>query len=273
MIKTWKSLFREPITYKTEVPFSQEDLAEPIRLNRATLQSVDNWIDEEAFARSYFQYGVPGFLKPVINQPIGYAPTYTDVMVLLAKRYFQKINYLEIGVSVGKNFFQLLNALDNTQFSAFDIEEINPVLARRLSAGTRTEWDTPGKSIKKNKSSLSQFTYKTNTVNYISGDVWDANSWAKMEGNKFNLVFSDALHTPEAILFEFEMLVKYGLLADRFIIVWDDLVGKMQHSFFKIIRKYNKVYQIKDIYLLEINGWVGKNEGPHSVGLISNFAF
>ena len=37
-----------------------------------------------------------------------------------------------------------------------------------------------------------------------------------MEGNQFNLVFSDALHTPEAILFEFEMLAKYGLLADKF---------------------------------------------------------
>lgn len=273
MIKTWKSLFREDIAYKTEIPFSLEELAEPIRTNRATLQSVNNWIDEEAFARSYFQYGVPGFLKPVINKPIGNAPTYTDVMVLLAKRYFQQLNYLEIGVSVGKNFFQLLNALDSARFSALDIEEINPVLAGKLSKGAKTEWDTPPGSIKKNKSSLSAFQYKSNTVSYLSGDVWDTNSWAKLEGNKFNLVFSDALHTPKAILFEFEMLVKYGLLADKFVIVWDDLVGKMTNSFFKIFRKYNKVYQVKDIYLLEINGWVGQNEGPHSVGIISNFAF
>ena len=273
MIKSLKNLFREEVAYKTAVPFSPEELAEPIRLNRATLQSVDNWIDEEAFARSYFQYGVPGFLKPVINEPIGDAPTYTDVMVLLAKRYFQQLNYLEIGVSVGKNFFQLLNSLDKTKFSAFDIEEINPVLARKLTPGAKTEWETPAGSIKKNRSSLSQFAYKNNTVNYLSGDVWDTNSWARLEGNKFNLVFSDALHTPKAILFEFEMLVKYRLLDDRFIIVWDDLVGKMKNSFFRIFRKYNKVYGIKDIYLLEINGWVGQNEGPHSVGIISNFAF
>jgi len=85
------------------------------------------------------------------------------------------------------------------------------------------------------------------------------------------MVFSDALHTPKAILFEFEMLVKYNLLNDKFVIVWDDLVGKMQNSFYKIIRKYDKQYNIKDIYLMNINGWVGQNEAPHTVGIISNF--
>jgi hypothetical protein len=57
------------------------------------------------------------------------------------------------------------------------------------------------------------------------------------------------------------------------VIVWDDLVGKMQQSFYKIIRQYNKAYGIRDIYLLSVNGWVGQHEGPHSVGIISNFEF
>jgi hypothetical protein len=94
----------------------------------------------------------------------------------------------------------------------------------------------------------------------------------KLKGNKFNIVFSDALHSPKAILFEFEMLVKYDLLDKRFIIVWDDLVGKMKNSFFRIIKKYDKKYDIKDIYLMNINGWIGENEAPHTVGLISNFS-
>ena len=67
------------------------------------------------------------------------------------------------------------------------------------------------------------------------------------------------------------MLVKYNLLDEKFVIVWDDLVGKMRNSFFKIIKKYNQNFQIKDVYLLNINGWVGQNEKPHSVGIISNF--
>ncbi|HEY4108757.1 class I SAM-dependent methyltransferase [Puia sp.] len=273
MLTILKDLFQKEIPYKSVIPFSAAELEEPIRTNRASLQKVETWIDEEAFARSYFQYGVPGSIKAVIDQPIGNTPTYTDLMVLLAKRYFQSVNYFEIGVSVGKNFFQLMNALDNVRLTAFDIEEINPVLAKKLTPGKRTEWDTPAGSIKKNRSSLSNFSFGGKAVNYLSGDVWDANSWAKLEGNKYNLVFSDALHTPKAILFEFEMLVKYRLLDDRFIIVWDDLVGKMKNSFFRIIRQYNKVYGIKDIYLLDINGWVGEHEQPHSVGIISNFAF
>jgi len=273
MLNALKSLFQKEVPYKSKSPFSGQELASYISANRNSLQLVNNWVDEEAFARSYFKYGVPDFIKAVINQPIGNEPTYTDLMTLIADRYFQQqVNYLEIGVSVGKNFFQMLNALDKARFTAFDIEEINPVLAGKLTKGDRTEWDTPAKSIKKNRSSLSEFTFNNKPVHYLSADVWDTKSWAKLEGNRFNIVFSDALHTPQAILFEFEMLVKYRLLDDRFVIVWDDLVGKMKQSFFRIIRKYNEVYGIKDVYLLDINGWVGQNEQPHSVGIISNFA-
>jgi len=269
----WKNLFFKEVAYKSTIPFPPEALESHIRTNRNSLKLVDNWIDEEAFTQSYFKYGVPDFIEAVINKPIGDAPTYTDLMTLIAEKYLGQVNYLEIGVSVGKNFFQLLNALENSRFTAFDIEEINPVLARQMTKGPRTEWNTPADSIKKNASSLSEFNFRDKKVSYLSADVWDSNSWAKMEGNKFNLVFSDALHTPEAILFEFEMLVKYRLLDERFVIVWDDLVGKMQRSFFRIIRKYNEVYGIRDIYLLDINGWVGQNEAPHTVGIISNFTF
>jgi hypothetical protein len=241
MMSVLKRLFQKEAPYRTSPPFRPEDLAGPIRVNRETLQLVGDWINEDAFARSFFKYGVPDFLRPMINQPIGDAPTYTDLMTLIAQRHFSRINYLEIGVSVGKNFFQLLNALNNAGLTGFDIEEINPVLADRLSSMSRTEWPTPSDSIKKTPSSLSTYTFDTKKVNYLSADVWDANSWSKLEGNKFNLVFSDALHTPQAILFEFEMLVKYRLLDERFVIVWDDLVGKMRNSFFKIIRKYNEI--------------------------------
>ena len=273
MINPLKSLFQKEITAKSDIPFTAEQLAGPIRTNRSSLGLIDNWIDEGAFARSYFQYGVPGFLKPLINKPIDDSPTYTDLMTFIAKKYFEEINYLEIGVSVGKNFFQMLHGLQNARLTGFDIEEINPIIEKKLLAGARTEWATPAGSIKKNASSLKTYTFGDKKVNYLSADVWDTNSWAKLEGNKYNIVFSDALHTPKAILFEFEMLYKYRLLDEKFIIVWDDLVGKMRNSFFSIIRKYNKVYQIKDIYLLEVNGWVGQHEGAHSVGIISNFAF
>ncbi|MES1160080.1 MAG: class I SAM-dependent methyltransferase [Bacteroidota bacterium] len=273
MINPLKSLFQKEIPAKSNIPFTAEQLAGDIRTNRSSLRLIDNWINEEAFARSYFQYGVPGFLKPLINKPIDDSPTYTDLMTFIAKKYFEQVNYLEIGVSVGKNFFQMMHSLQQAQLTGFDIEEINPIIEKELKVRDKKEWPTPAGSIKKNASSLTTYTFGDKKVNYLSADVWDANSWAKLEGNKYNIVFSDALHTPKAILFEFEMLFKYQLLDEKFIIVWDDLVGKMRNSFFKIIRKYNEVYNIKDIYLLEVNGWVGQHESPHSVGIISNLLF
>ena len=165
----------------------------PILANRQTLQLIDNWIDDKAFAASFFNYGVPDFIKAVINKPIGDAVTYTDLMLLIAKKYFEKVNYLEIGVSVGKNFFQLLKALQDAGLTGFDIEEINPVLEKQLAFTGKEEWATPKKSIKKNSSSLKFYEYGDKKVSYLSADVWDEQSWAKLKGNKYNIVFSDAL--------------------------------------------------------------------------------
>jgi hypothetical protein len=166
-----------------------------------------------------------------------------------------------------------LNAHEKANFTGFDIEDINPVLERRMGLISKKEWITPPDSIKKNPSYLNTYSYKGNDVQYLCADVWDENSWSKLEGNKHNLIFSDALHSPEAILFEFKMLVKYKLLDRDFVIVWDDLVGKMRNSFYRIIRKYNETFNIKEINLIDINGWIGEHEKMHSVGLISSFNF
>ena len=273
MSNLFKSLFPEKIVAKPDIPFSKDELTGLVKINRETLQQIDNWIDDKAFAASWFNYGVPDFIKAVINKPIGDELTYTDLMLRVAEKYFDRVNYLEIGVSVGKNFFQLLRALPRAELTGFDIEEINPVLERQLQPVDKKEWATPAKSIKKQLSSLKTYSFGDKKVAYLSADVWDEASWERLQGQKFNIVFSDALHTPKAILFEFKMLEKYGLLDNKFVIVWDDLVGKMQQSFYKIIRQYNKVYGIRDIYLLSVNGWVGQHEGPHSVGIISNFEF
>ena len=271
MLNVFKKLFPEKIIAQPKFNFQEKQMGEIIKQNRQSLALIDNWIDEKAFKNSFFNYGVPDFIKPHINKEIDNSVTYTDIMLYLSNKHFKKINYLEIGVSVGKNFFQMLVAHNNSRFTGFDIEEINPVIANCLAFKGKSEWPTPSGSIKKTNSSLKKFEFKGMGVNYLCADVWDENSWAKLKGNKFNIVFSDALHSHKAILFEFEMLVKYDLLDEKFVIIWDDLIGKMKKSFFRIIKKYDKKYQIKDIYLLSINGWIGEHEGPHSVGIISNF--
>jgi len=269
----FSSIFSRQSPYKQHLPFDNANFQNEIVANRATLAHISNWIDEKAFADSCFSYGVPEFIRKHINKPLNDDLTYTDLMVFLTKKYFSSPQYLEIGVSVGKNFFQMLNAGVPGKYVGFDIEEINPVLEKELHLRSKKEWEGLEGSIKKTRPSLKSYDFKGLDVQYMSADVWDKQSWAKLKGNSFNIIFSDALHTPEAILFEFEMLVQNGLLAEKFIIVWDDLVGKMKRSFFSIVRKYNKLFALREIYLLNINGWIGQYEAPHSIGIISNFSF
>ena len=66
------------------------------------------------------------------------------------------------------------------------------------------------------------------------------------------------------------MIVKYDLLDEKFLIFWDDLHGKMRKAFLNIVRKYNEKFMIKDVYLIQINGWIGQHENQHPVGIISN---
>jgi hypothetical protein len=271
MISFIKNIFQDKIKAKTALDIKKEDFADVKERNRKTLELVTDWISEPAFKKSFFNYGVPDFIKSDINKQIGDQLTYTDIIMYLSEKHFSEINYFEIGVSVGKNFFQVINASRQGKITGFDIEEINPVLENKLNFLSREEWKTMNGSIKTNPSSLKKYSYQNREVAYLSGDVWDEESWKKLEGSRFNLVFSDALHSPKALLFEFEMLVKYNLLADKFIMFWDDLEGKMQNSFFKIIRKYDRHYALKDVYLLKVNGWVGQNERPHTVGIVSNF--
>ena len=96
MSNLFKSLFPEKIVAKSEIPFSVEELKGPVKINRETLQQIDNWIDEKAFAASWFKYGVPDFIKAVINQPIGDALTYTDLMLLIAEKYFDNSHAHEL---------------------------------------------------------------------------------------------------------------------------------------------------------------------------------
>jgi len=271
MVNFFKNLFSKKVDSKSKLDFEESQMEKIKGTNRSSLELVENWIDENAFQHSFFNYGVPDFIKSDINKPIGRALTYTDIMLYLSRKHFPDVRYLELGVSVGKNFFQMLNAHAKGVFMGFDIEDINPVLERKLNEMSKMEWPTVSGSIKKNNSSLKRYNFNNLDVSYMSADIWDQNSWNKLSGSKYNVVFSDALHSPEAILFEFEMLVKNELLDQRFIIIWDDLVGKMKKSFYEIIRKYDKVYKINDIYLLNVNGWIGENEAPHSVGIISNF--
>lgn len=261
-----------PSDFLVEYPVNDRQLFQTLQSNnRKALDTVDNWVPDEIFTGSYFNYGVPDFLKPIINLPVGNENTYTD-LVTYYSRMLGKINYLELGISVGKNFYQLLNTFENSSLTAYDVENINPVLASKLEKGETKSWDTKADSMRLEKSAMTEFKYKSNRVKYLAGDIWDENSWAKLKGEKFNIIFSDALHDPKALLWEYDMIKKYDLLADKFMIFWDDLNHGLEESFYEIAIGLKRDYRLKkeQIILGKVNGWCGVHEQKHDVGIVTN---
>lgn len=259
--------------HQSRALFPYKKLKHIIEHNRLILKKVNNWVDDEVYRNSIFQYGMPEEVKAVINKDIGKDITYSDALLYLSNQLKKQINYLELGVSVGKNFFQVLNYLKNSNLVAFDIENINPVLESFMyDKLILHEWDTMNGSIRKEKSTLSSYNATNNNqVMYLSGDIWDEKSWLRLSGKKFNLIFSDAFHSPDALMYEYNMLKKYELLdSEEFIIMWDDLGGEMTKAFMEICNDLRSEFQLHKsaCFILPLNGWIGVNWNQHNVGII-----
>ncbi|MAU54849.1 MAG: hypothetical protein CMC29_03440 [Flavobacteriaceae bacterium] len=239
--------FRVTIFYKFN---SNKDFKKIINSNREFLKSVQNFLPEEVYLTN--DYGIQRRIYDQIDKKISSHPTYSDFIVFLIIKIFKEnINYLEIGVSVLKNFLQINYNILNSHLIAYDINEINPVFTN-ISAEA------------KNKNTLSYFTGSVLDIN-------DSNEFKKKYKNKFDFIFSDALHTPEAIRSEYELIIKDSL-ADKFIIYYDDLDFEgleFEFSNIKLDISNNKEQKIY-FYTFSIFGWIGEHEKLHKNGMITN---
>jgi hypothetical protein len=241
--------------------------------NRNSLAMVKSWIADRDYENSIYHYGIRPRNRHVIDAAIGEETTISDLIAFLAKDLTKDVRYLEIGVSVGKNFFQMLNQWNDALLVGFDIENINPVLERYLEKGAAVSWKTMESSPRKNPSSLTDYTFKENRnhVRYLAGDLFDDASWARLADCNFNLVFSDACHEPEAILREWQLIKSLRLLDnDEFVFVWDDLRGEMQAAFGQISADMRIMFHIpaSDVWLGRCRGWFGVNQRYHEVGVV-----
>jgi hypothetical protein len=275
IIRQIKRFFYTP--YSALPPISNAaGFAAVLQKNRKTLEHVPNWLDETAMAASCFQYGVPELNQRFINEPLSMTPTYSDYIAYFSQQLKEPICYLEIGVSVGKNFFQMLNTFDNAELTGFEIEDINPPLRAVLKEKETKTWDKKPDSIKKSAPILSQYSFdKTgNKVTYLCADVFDEASWERLKGRKFNLLFSDAFHDAASLLHEYKMMQKYDLIADNFMFFWDDLHFDMEDAFVEIAQDLGKKrgFGKETTHLFKTSGWIGDNEPPHPIGLVTNIS-
>lgn len=263
-------------SFPTLLADRREELAPVVRKNRAALRKIERWVTDRDYQRALVGFGLPPHVRSLIDAEQGDDPTYVDWLLHLSQALPRPVRCLELGVGVGKTLWQACHFLRGAHITAFDIEDINPTLKRHLGA-TRliSRWPTMEGSLRKAGSHLHELrgSPNRNQVRYLCGDIHDEAAWKHLAGQRFNLLFSDAVHSPDALRFEFEMLSKYDLIdGDAFVMLWDDLGGAMTDAFWRIWRALKERHHLHDdcMYLGLANGWLGKNEGPHLVGLVQH---
>lgn len=254
------------------------------RSNRNTLRSIPQWIDRAAMDQSLWNYGVP--LEWVKTQhqadrtgvnDIEDDITTADVIGFLAAG-MKPLSYLEIGVSVGKTLTQIAKANPGSQLVGLDIEEINPVLKSQFDT-SQVEWRGPEGSPANALDGRIILKYPTMTrlhdktakvsLDYLSADQFRPQTWENLSGRKFNLIYSDGVHTPEALRTELSYLNRFDLIDRRrpFAMVWDDMWSMtMQQPFVENCRALFEIFggDEQAISLIELHGSYGMR---HPVGL------
>lgn len=233
--------------------------------NRAYVNAVTDWLPADASRASQHNYGVPVSVLSLLNRPIDTTPTYTDVLTAVALEFDRPIRYLEIGVSVGKNFYCLTRALTGSTLVGLDWETPNPVLERLLTP--LADSDRP----------LPTYAAGSNRVYYVQGDEFEARTWEQVAGWQFDVIFSDAQHKAEALLAEYEMMVRFDILDPRrYFLMWDDLTpwatAPMNRAYRVICDRLRRRSDpsLFQTGMVMVNGWIGQHERPHLVGFANS---
>ena len=179
-------------------------------------------------------------------------PTYSDLICYLTSEIWNnQLNYLEIGTSLMKNVHQVNNQINNSSILCIDIE-------------------TPPIIFDEVKNNISN-----NSVDYLTTDIFDTekiNEYFKKRKNlNFDFIFSDAAHTYEGLLQEYNSIYK-NKLNKKFIIYFDDLdFPRLEDAFIEIYKDLESNGSEMYSFTFDINGWVGINEKSHKNGIITNF--
>lgn len=232
-----------------------------ISKNRKYLESIDNFLTIKEYEKN--NYGIPLHIYENINKEINNKLTYSDLIIYLTHLFKgTELNYLEIGVSVLKNFMQINNQLENSNLVAYDI---NNIVTKFSSDFTGTKENVVGNFYQSNKGK--------NNICYFKGDVLnnqDTQNFNEINKFKFDFIMSDALHTKEGIISEYENIIN-GNLNDKFILYYDDLdFPELENAATQVLKKLQMNYENLSFYTFWIYGWVGQHEKMHKNGFITN---
>ena len=245
-------------TYQTiNLLFFESGLEKQIYINRSNSKSVGNFIYSSQYETSSDKYGLPQSILKYINRDLNKYPTYTDLIPSLFKFLNVKITYLEIGVSVMKNFYLISSGSKGLEMYAFDINQPNKAIESKFD-------------IVYKEGNYSTYKHNENNLHYYQGDVFNKNNLNEFKNiiKKSNFIFSDAHHSYDGLISEYKNLIQ-DILDDKFLIYYDDLSGGMKKAFFEIAEDLSLSNDI-EVFTFLINGWVGQHEKMHRNGIITN---
>lgn len=230
--------------------------------NRTTLKNIDSFVDLDYYQKSPDFYGLPKYILKHIDKELNLYPSYSDFLIFLIDNFKNKNNfiYVEIGVSVLKNFYLISSHLNYSKLYAFDINEVNPAIEKKFKFLSSSD-------------NLSRYKFNSNEINYYKGDVFNSAQLDEFKKivNKAHIIFSDAHHSYDGLINEYKYLIS-TMLSDEFLIYYDDLKGNLNKAFLEISKDLSNKFDIKS-YTFLINGWVGNNEKMHKNGIITNLNF
>ncbi len=244
-----------------------ENFKNIIRKNRESLDHFGELINYKEYEE--IDYGIPSKNFKLIDKQINKTPSNLDLIIfLLGVVEKDTLNYFEIGVSVMKNFMLVDSFLEKSNLVAYDI---NPIVKKN---------NKKFQLLDKSSNRLFVSNETNNTLYYFEGDVLnfkDTKEFNEKLGLNYDFVYSDALHTKEGVLSEYQNLVKHNL-NEKFILYYDDLDIKwdtqtVEKAVFEIFDEMKTKVQNLKLFTFWINGWLGQNEKPHKNAVITNFDF
>lgn len=227
--------------------------------NRKLLKSIKTFKSGTLISESEDNYGLTSRGYELVDEDINLRLTYIDLIPYLCRYISNEIIYVEIGVSVLKNFYCVANNLTSSKMFAFDINRINPIIEEKFN----------------NKKQISDqstsYIFNSNSITYVEGDVYNSEDLQELLSlsKKPNFIFSDADHTPEGLINEYNNFYS-KCLDENFIIYFDDLNSEIISTFIDIYNDIAKKRHNVKAHTFAINGWLGDNENLHKNGIISN---
>ncbi len=249
------------IAYKRKLP---NELISVMKKNRKFLRTVNEFLPEAEYDDEHNNYGIQNYIYTNLKKEINLFPTYTDILILLIPELKSKmVNYLEIGTSVFKNFQQVENSIEGSVLYGYDMNDL--ILSIKEKYKLKSKVDKVSKQEYFYSNDRNQIYYfKNNVLSKEGGQIFQ-----NLLSAKINVIFSDALHSEQGIVSEYENIIK-GHLADDFIYYFDDLnMYDVEDGVLRVYKDIKSKNNKVNFYSFWAYGWIGQYEKLHKIGLIT----